>query len=338
MGSNTFYFINDRTPMEKTGSALEKGSGTNTKPHIRAGNVPRITPHLWFDKEAKEAARFYASIFPNSKVTNVTTIRNTPSGDCDVVSFELSGQPLMAISAGPYFKFNPSVSFLLNFDPSRDNRARENLDSLWNKLSQGGTVLMELGKYPFSERYGWVQDKYGLSWQLILTNPEGEERPFITPFLMFVGAVCGKAEEASNFYMSVFQNSKRGAIARHPKGAEPDKEGTIMFTDFMLGNQWFAAIDSAHAHRFSFNGAVSFMVPCDTQEEIDYYWEKLSAVPEAEQCGWLKDKYGLSWQIVPAVMGEMMKDKDEKKIAKVTEAFLQMKKFDIAKLKKAYAG
>lgn len=326
--------------MEKTGSTLEKSSsqtGTNTKPNIRAGN-PRITPHLWFDKEAKEAAGFYASIFPNSKITNVTTIRNTPSGDCDVVSFELAGQPFMAISAGPYFKFNPSVSFILNFDPSRDNRARENLDSLWNKLSQGGAVLMELGKYPFSERYGWVQDKYGLSWQLILTNPEGEERPFINPFLMFVGAVCGKAEEASNFYLSVFKNSKRGAIARYQKGMEPDKEGTIMFTDFMLDNRWFAAIDSAHAHRFSFNEAVSFMVNCDTQQEIDYYWEKLSAVPEAEQCGWLKDKYGLSWQIVPTVMGEMMKDKDEKKIARVTQAFLQMKKFDIAKLKKAYTG
>lgn len=319
---------------------MEKGSksGTNAKPKIRTGNVPPITPHLWFDKEAKEATKFYASIFPDSKVTNVTTIHNTPSGDCDIVSFELAGQPFMAISAGPYFKFNPSVSFLLNFDPSRDGRARENLDSLWNKLSQGGTVLMELGKYPFSERYGWVQDRYGLSWQLMLTNPEGGERPFITPFLMFVGAVCGKAEEASDFYMSIFPNSKRGAITRHPKGAEPDKEGTIMFTDFMLGDRWFAAIDSAHAHRFSFNEAVSFIVPCDTQQEIDYYWEKLSAVPEAEQCGWLKDRYGVSWQIVPSVMAEMMKDRDENKIARVTEAFLQMKKFDIAKLKKAYAG
>jgi predicted 3-demethylubiquinone-9 3-methyltransferase (glyoxalase superfamily)/uncharacterized protein YndB with AHSA1/START domain len=300
--------------------------------------MQKITPHLWFDKEAKEAAEFYVSIFPNSKVTNVTTIRNTPSGDCDVVSFELSGQPFMSISAGPFFKFNPSVSFILNFDPSKDSRARENLDSLWGKLAQGGAVLMELGKYPFSERYGWVQDKYGLSWQLILTNPEGEERPFITPSLLFVGAVCGKAEEAGNFYLSVFENSKRGAVARYPKGMEPDKEGTIMFTDFMLENHWFAAMDSAREHKFFFNEAVSFMVNCDTQQEIDYYWEKLSAVPEAEQCGWLKDKYGLSWQIVPTVMNEMMKDKDEKKIARVTEAFLKMKKFDIAKLKQAYGG
>jgi predicted 3-demethylubiquinone-9 3-methyltransferase (glyoxalase superfamily) len=311
---------------------------TSTKPQIHTGNIPKITPHLWFDKEAKEAAKFYTSIFPNSKITNVTTIRDTPSGDCDIVSFELSGQPFMAISAGPLFKFNPSVSFILNFDPSKDNQARENLDALWSKLSKGGMVLMELDKYPFSERYGWVRDKYGLSWQLILTNPEGEERPFITPSLMFVGSVCGKAEEASNFYLSVFKNSKRGTIARYPKGMEPEKEGTIMFTDFMLGNQWFAAMDSAREHKFFFNEAISFIVNCHTQEEIDYYWERLSAVPEAEQCGWLKDKYGLSWQIVPAVMDEIMKDKDEKKIARVTEAFLKMKKFDIAELKKAYSG
>ena len=89
---------------------------------------------------------------------------------------------------------------------------------------------------------------------------------------------------------------------------------------------------------FKFNESISFMVYCDTQEEIDYYWEKLSAVPEAEQCGWLKDNYGLSWQIVPAVMEEIIRDKDEKKIARVTEAFLKMKKFDIAELKKAYSG
>jgi predicted 3-demethylubiquinone-9 3-methyltransferase (glyoxalase superfamily) len=300
-------------------------------------NVQKIVPHLWFDKEAKEAAEFYTSAFPNSKVTNVTTIRDTPSGDCDIVSFELSGQPFMAISAEPLFKFNPSVSFILNFDPSKDSRARENLDALWSKLAQGGKVLMALDKYPFSERYGWVQDRYGLSWQLILTNPQGEERPFITPSLMFVGAVCGKAEEAIKFYLSVFKNSRQGNVARYPKGMEPDKEGTVMFADFMIENHWLAAMDSAHDHKFSFNEAVSFMVNCDTQQEIDYYWGKMSAVPEAEQCGWLKDRYGLSWQIVPTVMDEMMRDRDEKKIARVTQAFLKMKKFDIAELMKAYS-
>jgi len=301
----------------------------------------KITPHLWFDKEAKEAAQFYTSVFKNSKITNVTTLHNTPSGDTDIVSFVLSGQAFMAISAGPLFKFNPSVSFIVNVDPSREKDEREIIDALWEKLSQGGRVLMPLQQYPFSERYGWLQDKYGLSWQLLLSNPEGEERPPIVPSLMFVGAVCGKAEEAINFYSSVFSKrgeSKVGNMVRYAKDQEPDKEGTIMFTDFMLLSQWFAAMDSAHGHNFTFNESISFMVYCDTQEEIDYYWDKLSAVPEAEQCGWLKDKYGLSWQIVPTDMDEMMQSGDKEKIARVTEAFLAMKKFDIAELKSAYEG
>ncbi|WP_408011188.1 VOC family protein [Pseudalkalibacillus sp. A8] len=298
----------------------------------------KIVPHLWYDKEAKEAAEFYASIFPDSQITNITTLYDTPSGNCDVVSFEFWGQKFMAISAGPLFKFNPSVSFIVNFDPSREKDAREKINEVWNKLSEGGKALMPLDKYPFSERYGWIQDKYGLSWQLILTNPEGEERPTIVPSILFVGDKCGKAEEAINFYLSVFKNSKQGLIARYPKGMEPDKEGTIMFSDFMLENQWFAVMDSAREHKFSFNEAISFMVYCNTQEEIDYYWEKLSAVPEGEQCGWLKDKYGVSWQIVPREMDEMMRKGTPEQITRVTQAFLKMKKFDLAELQKAYKG
>ena len=132
----------------------------------------------------------------------------------------------------------------VNFDPSREKDAREKINEVWNKLSEGGTVLMPLDKYPFSEKYGWIQDKYGLSWQLILTNPEGEERPALVPSLLFVGDQCGNAEEAIDFYLSVFKNSKQGHIARYPKGMEPDKEGTIMFTDFSLKisgfPQWIA--------------------------------------------------------------------------------------------------
>jgi predicted 3-demethylubiquinone-9 3-methyltransferase (glyoxalase superfamily) len=300
--------------------------------------MQKITPHLWFDKEAREAAEFYTSLFPDSSVTQITTLHDTPSGDTDIVSFELAGQAFMAISAGPLFKFNPSVSFFVNFDPSRDKDARNNLDRMWEKLSEGGTALMPLDKYPFSEHYGWVQDKYGLTWQLILTNPAGEERPFIIPSLLFVGEVAGRAEEAINHYLSVFKNSKMGALARYGAGQEPDKEGTVMFADFMLEGQWFAAMDSAREHNFAFNEAISFLVECDSQEEIDAYWEKLSAVPEAEQCGWLKDKFGLSWQISPAILGEMMEKGTREQIDRVTQAFLPMKKFDIAELQKAYEG
>ncbi|MEN9327690.1 MAG: hypothetical protein RI947_498 [Candidatus Parcubacteria bacterium] len=296
--------------------------------------MKQLVPHLWFDKQAKEAAEFYTSLFPKSKINNVNTIHDTPSGDCDIVSFELLGQSFMAISAGPVFKLNPSVSFMVNFDPSRDSHATGQIDKIWNALSEGGKVLMPIQEYPFSKRYGWIQDKYGVSWQLILTNPDGEKRPEIVPSLLFTQDHAGKAEEAMNFYLSVFKDSKKGTIMRYPAGMEPDKEGTVMYEDFKLWDTWFAAMDSAQKHEFSFNEAVSFIVNCDTQEEIDYYWEKLSAVPESEQCGWLKDKYGVSWQVVPAGMEEFMNTKDKKKAEMVTQAFLKMKKIDIATLKK----
>ena len=295
-----------------------------------------ITAHLWFDKEAVEAANFYTSLLPDSEVTNITTLHDTPSGDCDIVSFTLAGQPFMGISAGPLFKFNPSISFMVNFDPAQDPDARTRIDTVWAKLIEGGTALMPLDKYPFSERYGWVQDKYGLSWQLILTNPAGEKRPVIIPALLFVGDVCGKAEEAADYYISVFKDAQRGTIARYPAGMEPDKEGAIMFSDFQLLDQWFVAMDSAREHNFAFNEAISLIVKCDTQAEIDYYWEKLSAVPEAEQCGWCKDKFGVSWQITPTAMDEMMAKGSPEQIARVTQAFLPMKKFDIAALQKAF--
>ncbi len=298
----------------------------------------KIIPHLWYDHEAKEAAEFYTSIFPNSKITNLTVLEDTPSGKCDLVSFDILGYSFMAISAGPLFKFSPAISFMVNFDPSKNKDAREQLDTIWGKLIDGGKALMPLDKYPFSERYGWVVDKYGLSWQLIFTNPEGEERPPIMPSFLFVGDVCGKAEEASNFYMSIFKNSKRGAMSRYPAGMAPDKEGTVMFTDFTLENQWFVAMDSAHEHKFTFNEAVSLLVNCEDQAEIDELWEKLSAVPKAEQCGWLQDKYGISWQISSAELRDMMDHGTQEQINKVTQAFLPMKKFDIAKLKKVYTG
>jgi predicted 3-demethylubiquinone-9 3-methyltransferase (glyoxalase superfamily) len=279
--------------------------------------VQRIVPSLWFDKEAEEAMNFYVSTFNESvsgsketegssivEITHYERGMEAPGTERmlgRVINgiFELRGHRFYALDGGPIFKFNPSVSFILNFDPSRETDARGSLDQLWDRLSTGGVALMPLQEYPFSKRYGWIQDKYGLSWQLILTNPEGEERPFIVPSLLFVGAVSGRAEEAVNFYLSVFENARRGTIARYPKGMEPEKEGTTMFSDFVLENQWLAAMDSAREHNFAFNEAISFLVNCDTQQEIDRYWERLSAVPAAEQCGWLKDKYGLSWQIAP---------------------------------------
>ena len=293
--------------------------------------MQKITPHLWFDKEALEAANFYVSTFPNSKVKNTTMLHNTPSGSVDIVNFELLGLEFQAISAGPLFKFNPSISFHVTC------KTKEEVDEIWKKLSHGGQVLMELGAYPFSERYGWLQDKYGLSWQIIYSSGEHVKQK-ITPVIMFVGTVCGKAEEAVNFWTSIFPEAKVNALLHFGKGEEPDKEGTLKYGSFSLFGQEFGAMDSAHEHPFTFNEAISFIVNCDTQEEINYYWEKLSAVPEAEQCGWLKDKYGFSWQVVPSGMDEMLRGDDRERIDRVTQAFLVMKKLDIAKLQEAYDG
>lgn len=298
--------------------------------------MQKIIPHLWFDKEAKEASEFYVSLFPNSKINTIRTIHDTPSGDCDIVSFEIMGYSLMSISAGPYFKINPSISFMINFDPAQDPHAETRINEVWDKLASEGKTLMPIGEYPFSKRYGWIQDKYGVSWQLILTDPKGEPRPAVMPAFLFTQHMAGKAEEATNFYLSIFKDSKRGAIARYPAGMEPEQEGTLMFTDFMLNGQWFVAMDSKQNHEFIFNEGLSLIVRCETQEEIDFFWDKLSAVPEAEQCGWLKDAYGISWQITPIVMDEMMASEDQEKINRVTQAFLKMKKFDIAKLQEAY--
>lgn len=278
----------------------------------------KITPNLWFDGIAKEAADFYVSIFPNSKVVATAYYPSSAeegladfqlelAGKELVVEFELSGQRFTAINAGPEFHFNPSISFIVNFDPARDGQAHAHLDELWSKLIAGGEALMPLEEYPFSKHYGWVKDHYGVSWQLMLTNPNGQPRPFIIPSFMFSLANMNHAEEAINFYSSVFKGSKLGTLARYTDDTGPASAGSLMFADFTLEDQWFAAMDSGVDQDFTFNEAISMSVACKDQAEIDDLWSKLSSVPEAEQCGWCKDKYGLSWQVVPENMEELMK-------------------------------
>jgi len=285
--------------------------------------MQKIIPHLWFDKEAVEAAEYYASVFDNSKIKSISRIHDTPSGDCDIVSFQVMGYDFMAISAGPLFKFNPSISFRATC------RTIEEVDTIWKKLAAGGTVMMELGEYPFSKRYGWIQDKFGVSWQVIYTEQEFKQR--ITPVLMFVDKVFHKAEEAINYYAAIFPGARAQVVARYTKEDTPDKEGSVKYAQFILEGQEFGAMDSARMHHFEFNEAISFIVNCRNQNEIDYYWKKISAVPAAEQCGWVKDKYGISWQIIPVTMGELMGRNPQK----TTPAMLKMKKIIIADLIKA---
>ena len=242
----------------------------------------KITPFLWFDNQAEEAVNFYDSIFNNSKVGNISRYDEAsaqasgqPAGSVLTIEFEIAGYKFVGLNGGPAFKFTPAVSFFVNC------KTEDEVQALWDKLSDGGKALMPLGKYPFSEKYGWIEDKFGLSWQLILAAGEIEQK--IIPSMMFVGDVCGKAEEAIDFYTSIFDNSKVISTFPYGAGQKPDKEGTIAFADFKLEGQLFAAMDSAREHDFTFNEAISFMVNCNTQEDVDYFWDKLSAVPEAEQ-------------------------------------------------------
>ncbi|MEO8885511.1 MAG: VOC family protein [Mucilaginibacter sp.] len=296
-----------------------------------------IKPHIWFDKSAKQAAEFYASFMTDSTINYVNHFP-FPGGECEVAEFTIAGQSFLGLSAPHSIGINPSISFMLNFDPSRDPDAAKHIDEVWNKLIDNGKVMMPLDSYPFSKRYGWVADKYGVSWQLILTNPAGEERPFIVPSLMFTQPVDGKADEAINFYTSVFKDGKRGTTAPRPEDMGPDKAGTLMFADFFVDQTWLAAMDSAHPHGFGFNDAVSLLIPCETQDEIDYYWAALTAGGEAGQCGWLKDKYGLSWQVASTVMLDAMKKGTPEQIERLMQTFMTMQKVDIATLQRAYDG
>lgn len=294
--------------------------------------MQKIVPNIWFNANAKEAVDFYTSIFNEGKV--VTTMYypedNLPDFQKDMagkevgIDFELDGYRLSAINAGPEFAVNPSISFMLNFDPLQTENAREYMDSLWNKLNDGGKILMPLDEYAFSKHYGWVQDRYGVSWQLILTDPEGDSRPFIMPSLLFGGEHQNQAEEAMKFYLDVFKDTHEGQVTRYPELTGPAAEGSVMFADFTLENQWFAAMDSGEEQNFTFNEGVSLLINCKDQAEIDYYWERLSSSPQNEQCGWCKDKYGVSWQVAPENMGELMKRPNA--YAKM----IQMKKLVIA--------
>lgn len=301
-----------------------------------------LVPHLWFDTQALEAADFYTSLFPDSQIRHTAVLRDTPSGDCDLVSFELWGTRFDAISAGPLFPITPAISFIVNFDPLFFGTGQDAKDAaveaqtlLWDGLGAGGTVMMPLDAYPFSERFGWVQDKYGVSWQLILTRPEGERRPPIVPAMMFTNDKCGKAEEAVNFYLSVFRESTMGGLLRHgpEQGAH---EGQVLFCDFAIQDFFISAMDSPGDHAFTFNEGVSFMVLCEDQAELDYYWEKLNATPDGGQCGWLKDPYGVSWQVVPAAMDSMLYSGAPEQVDRLMAAALAMKKFDIAALQEAF--
>ena len=282
----------------------------------------KITPNIWCNGNAQELAEFYVDAFGDAEILSTEHYPQTTeegladfqqdlAGKVLTVEFRVHNMKFVAINAGPEFAPNPSISFFVNFDPSRDDKAREHLDELWGKLYSGGTALMELGEYPFSPHYGWVQDKFGVSWQLILTNPEGEPRPVIVPSLLFADQSQNKARQAAELYVSLFDDAALGNFMPYGQDMGAAKADSIAYGEFRVGDEWLAVMDNGGvAHKFNFNEGVSLSVTCKDQTEIDKLWAVLSTVPEAEQCGWCKDEFGVSWQIVPENMAELMQKPD----------------------------
>jgi len=275
-----------------------------------------IFPCLWFNSSIKEAANYYRSVF-----LGATSKEQNPY----VVSLKLEGEKFILLNGagGPEFTFNPTVSFFVLCE------TKDEIEQLWQSLTESGKVLMPLDKYPWSEMYGWCADKNKLNWQLMLGKSSDVNGQKIVPSLMFTGDQVGKAEEAINFYTSVFDDSKIQGISRYEEG-EGDVVGYIKHAQFNLGDYVMMAMDSSAEHNASFNESISFVVECNTQKEIDYYWNKLTAGGEESMCGWLKDKYGVSWQVTPAVLPKLLADPS--KAEKVTKVFMKMRKFDIEEL------
>jgi predicted 3-demethylubiquinone-9 3-methyltransferase (glyoxalase superfamily) len=272
-----------------------------------------IYPCLWFNGNAREAADFYCTVFKDSHITSDNQM---------VVMLDSAGQRFMLLNGGPQFQFNPSISFYVICETENE------LDTAWEKLIAQGSALMPLDKYPWSNKYGWLKDCYGINWQLTLGKADEKIQKF-SPALMFTGKNNGKADQAIHYYTTVFRDSEVLLVSKYTK-SDNDTAGNINHAQYRLSNMTFVAMDSSFPHQFSFNEATSFVVECSSQEEIDFFWNALSNEGEEGQCGWLKDRYGVSWQIIPSILKTLMNDQSSSE--RVVKAFLQMKKFEIDKL------
>jgi len=279
-----------------------------------------ITPCLWFDPAiagAQEAATLYCSVFSDAKITAQSPI---------VTAISVSGQSFTLLDGGPMYKPNPSISFYYICETAQE------LDRIWKAFSKEGTIRMPVDAYPWSKKYGWITDKYGISWQLAVgkISDTGQK---ITPCLLFSGTQYGRAEEAITHYAGIFKNTTVDGILRYGANELPDQEVNIKHAQITINNQKLILMESAGTHDFTFSEGISLTIHCETQEEIDYYWENLTEGGEESMCGWLKDKFGVSWQIIPTVLSSIMGDPE--KAGKAAQAFMAMRKFNIEQLVQA---
>lgn len=276
-----------------------------------------IYPCLTIKGKIAEAAEYYSNIFGEGKINQSSSF---------VIQLELSGQNFMLLNEGPSSSPNPSISFTVI------SEAAEETETYWRKLIEAGEALMPLDRYDWSSRYGWVQDRYGVSWQLYTGSRKDTPQKFC-PTLMFTEANAGKASEAMHFYTNLFPQSNIQGILRY---GEHDNENTdfVKHAQFTINHFIAVAMDSSLPHGFSFNDAISLVVECETQAEIDAYWEQLTANGgKGVACGWLTDRYGLSWQIIPKILSKLLKD--PVRAPRVMNALMQMKKLVIADLERA---
>jgi predicted 3-demethylubiquinone-9 3-methyltransferase (glyoxalase superfamily) len=297
---------------------------------------PPIAPCLWLDGQAEAAAAFYARVFAAGRVGAASRYPESadnpagrPRGSVLTVEVELAGKRFTLLNGGPAFTLNPSVSFFAHVDSPAE------ADRLWASLSEGGEALMPIGAYPWSERYGWVKDRFGVSWQVMAgRRPPGGAA--IAPCLMFSGPQHGRAEEAMRAWTAVFPDSRVASLERHGPGEGP--EGTVKHGRFVLAGQDFVAMDSHLAHGITFNEAQSFQVTCAGQAEVDRYWGVLSEGGSPGPCGWLKDRFGVSWQVVPDGIAAWMASPDAAARDRAFAAMMRMGKPDVAALERAFAG
>jgi predicted 3-demethylubiquinone-9 3-methyltransferase (glyoxalase superfamily) len=277
----------------------------------------QITPCLWFDNQAAEAAALYCSVFTDAKIVAQSPI---------VTAINVSGQNFTLLDGGPMYKPNPSISFFYICETN------EEIDRIWNAFSKEGMVMKPIGKYPWSEKYGLLTDKYGISWQLSLgkISDVGQK---ITPCLLFTGKQYGRTDEAIAHYSSIFKDPKVDGILRYTSNESPEQEGKVKHAQVVLNGQKFMLMESAQKRDFTFSEGVSLTIHCKTQEEIDYYWENLTESGQESMCGWLKDKFGVSWQIIPVILNEIMSDPS--KAGKAAQAFMSMRKLNIEQIVQA---
>lgn len=279
-----------------------------------------LYPCIWFENNGTEAAQYYSTIFPNTHII-------TDNGMVQILS--INGQYMMFLTAGPVFKPNASVSFLIA------NKDETETERLFNELKKEGAVLMPLDSYPFSKKYGWVLDKYGITWQLY-TGEKGNTDQYFTPTLMFINQQNGRAKEAINYYTKLFPHSHTEGVLEYD-GSE-DINGNVQHAQFNINGYTLACMDSSLSHPFDFDEGISIVVMTKDQEETDYYWDNMTKDGGAEsKCGWLKDKFGLSWQIVPKKSIELLNHSDAAIAKKVTDVLMKMNKIIIADLEAAAA-